>query len=89
MGEQITLVTSKGEKQLTVCGIYSDIINGGKTARAVFTDTSTEPIWSVLCADSADKSRLSDKINAYTTLFSYAKVSSIDEYMAQTFGGTL
>lgn len=89
VGEQITLMTFAGEKQMSVCGIYSDITNGGKTAKAVFTDTSTEPVWSVVCANLSDKGRLSDKIMEYTRLFSYAKVSSISEYMTQTFGGTL
>lgn len=89
VGEPITLVTSTAEKQLTVCGIYSDITNGGKTAKAVFTDTATEPVWSVVCADLADKNRLSDKIAEYGNHFPYAKVSGIDEYMTQTFGETL
>lgn len=89
VGEQITLLTSTGEKQMTVCGIYSDITNGGKTAKAVFTDTAAEPVWSLVCADLTGEGRLSDKIDEYTTHFSYAKVSSIGEYMAQTFGGTL
>jgi len=89
VGNQITLLTFDGEKQLTVCGIYSDITNGGKTAKAVFTDTSTAPVWSLVCADLADKSRLSDKITEYAARFSYAKVSGIDQYMEQTFGGTL
>ena len=89
VGERITLLTSTGEKQLTVCGIYSDITNGGKTAKAVFTDTGTEPVWSLVCADLAGKDRLPDKIAEYAAHFSYAKVSSIDKYMAQTFGGTL
>lgn len=87
--DNITLMTSTGEKQLTVCGIYSDITNGGKTAKAAFTDTSTEPVWSVVCANLADKNRLQDKITEYADRFSYAKVSSIGEYMAQTFGETL
>lgn len=89
VGDSITLVTNTGERLLTICGIYSDITNGGKTAKAVFTDTSTEPAWSVVCADLTDNERLSDKIAEYATHFPYAKVSSIDEYMAQTFGGTL
>lgn len=89
VGEQITLVTSVGEKHLTVCGIYSDITNGGKRAKAVFQDTSTEPIWSVVCANLLDKGRLSGKIAEYTAQFSYAKISSIAEYMAQTIGGTV
>ena len=36
VGNQITLLTFDGEKQLTVCGIYSDITNGGKTAKVGF-----------------------------------------------------
>ncbi len=87
--EQIVLVTSKGEKHLTICGIYSDITNGGKTAKAAFTDTATEPVWSVVCADLADTGRLSEKKAGYAKLFPYAKISSIEEYMAQPFGQTL
>lgn len=89
VGEKITLITSAGEKQLTVCGIYSDITNGGKTAKAVFTDASTKAAWSVVCANLTDKAQFAPKISAYAQRFPYAKVSSIDEYMAQTFGQTL
>lgn len=89
VGEQIVLITSDGEKQLTICGIYSDITNGGKTAKAVFTDNYTKAIWSVICADLTEKEQLPNKISEYTQRFPYAKISSIDEYMAQTFGQTL
>lgn len=30
VGEQVTLVTAEGERPFTICGIYSDITNGGK-----------------------------------------------------------
>lgn len=89
VGEQIVLVTSDGEKQLLVCGIYSDITNGGKTAKAVFTDISTEPVWSVVCANLTGNGRLSEKKTEYGNQFPYAKISSIDEYMTKTFGQTL
>ena len=49
VGERITLLTSAGEKQMTVCGIYSDITNGGKTAKAVFTDPRTPDSIPVPC----------------------------------------
>jgi putative ABC transport system permease protein len=38
VGDTITLLMEGKEKNLTVCGIYSDITNGGKTAKAVFSD---------------------------------------------------
>lgn len=89
VGDRITLLTDYKEIPLTVCGVYSDITNGGKTSKAVFSDDSTETAWSVICADLKDLGQLDDKIYEYGTRFSYAKVSSIDEYVAQTFGQTL
>lgn len=89
LGGQITLIAPDGEKELTVCGIYSDITNGGKTAKAVFTDNSQNAAWSVICADLADKEQMSKKISQYGERFPYAKISSIEEYMAQTFGQTI
>lgn len=89
VGSRITLMTSDGEKRLTVCGIYSDITNGGKTAKAVFTDDAADAAWTVVCAGLADKNKLDDKISEYGAQFPYAKISSIEAYMAQTFGQTL
>lgn len=88
VGGQIAIMTSEGEKKLTVCGIYSDITNGGKTAKAVFTDDAAAA-WTVVCAGLADKNRLDDKISEYGAQFPYAKISGIKTYMAQTFGQTL
>lgn len=89
IGEEITLITSTGEKQLTVCGIYSDITSGGKTAKAVFSDASTDAVWSVVCANLSDREQIAGKIAQYTEHFPYAKISGVGEYMAQTFGQTL
>ena len=50
VGDVITLVIEGKEKNLTVSGIYSDITNGGKTAKAVFTDNSADIMWSIICA---------------------------------------
>lgn len=89
VGDDMILITSAGEKRLTVCGIYSDITNGGKTAKAVFTDAPTKAAWSVVCADLRDRGQLAAKISQYAERFPYAKISGIGEYMAQTFGHTL
>ena len=35
-GDSLTLITGSGTQTMTVCGIYSDITNGGKTAKASF-----------------------------------------------------
>lgn len=89
IGDTIILLSPDGERSLTVCGIYSDITNGGKTAKAAFADRSKEAEWSIVCANLADKSMLSRINLKYSKKFPYAKISGIDEYMAQTFGQTL
>lgn len=89
VGDVIPLVIEGKENSLTVCGIYSDITNGGKTAKAVFTDDSTDVMWSVICAELSDKSLIGGKVAEYKDRFNFAKVSDIDEYITQTFGSTI
>ncbi len=89
VGDQIILLTAEGERALTVCGVYSDITNGGKTAKAVFAADSTQTAWSVVCAGLADRSRIGDKKEEYANRFALARVSSIEDYVSQTFGQTL
>ncbi len=89
VGDVITLVIAGKEKNLRVCGIYSDITNGGKTSKAVFTDHSPDMMWSVISAELSDKALVADKIAEYADRFDYAKVSGIDEYIRQTYGSTI
>lgn len=89
VGDPITLLTGKGEKTLTVCGIYPDITNGGKTAKAAFSDQATPTAWSTICATLTDTGLLDEKIAGYGSNYPYAKISGIDEYVSQTFGQTL
>ncbi|MFU1795263.1 FtsX-like permease family protein [Paenibacillus azoreducens] len=89
VGETITLVIEGKEKNLTVSGIYSDITNGGKTAKAVFTDHSANTMWYVIYAELSDPILIGSMVSEYAKRFDYAKVSDIDEYMAQTYGSTI
>ena len=91
VGDQIMIHTGEGGKMLTVCGIYPDITNGGKTAKAAFRDPATPAAWATVCATLAESgpSSQDELIAVYSRHFPYAKISSIDEYVAQTFGQTL
>lgn len=89
VGDGITLVIDGKDRKLTVCGIYSDVTNGGKTAKAVFTDNSSDIMWSIISAKLSDKSQAPGKISEYANRFDYAKVTSIDEYIKQIFGSTI
>jgi putative ABC transport system permease protein len=89
VGDILPLIIAGQEKALTVSGIYSDVTNGGKTAKAVFTDSSAEIMWSVISAELADPALIDAKIAAYADRFAFAKVSDIDEFIAQTYGSTI
>jgi putative ABC transport system permease protein len=88
VGDTMTLVVSGKEKNLTVCGIYSDITNGGKTAKAAFTDDTADIMWSVIYTELSDKSLAAEKAYEYGNKFEFAKVSDINEFINQTFGST-
>ena len=89
VGDVITLIIDGNEKKLTVSGIYSDLTNGGKTAKAVFTDNSADIMWSIICAKLLDTSLVDKKVSEYSDSFRFAKVSDIDEFVKQTFGSTI
>lgn len=89
VGDELVLFTAGDEKQLIISGIYSDITNGGKTAKAVFRADNLEAAWSTICVNLTDSKQLSEKLSEYKNRFSYAKVSDIGEYITQTFGQTL
>ncbi|MCL1699320.1 FtsX-like permease family protein [Lysinibacillus sp. Bpr_S20] len=89
VGDTITIIIKGKESKLTVSGIYSDITNGGKTAKAIFTDSSENIMWSVICAKLSDKTLADEKISKYADRFTFAKISNIDEFVKQTFGSTI
>lgn len=86
VGDEIVLVIDGEEKHLTVCGIYSDITNGGKTAQAVFETRKAEVLWSKIPAVLSDRSLTDAKVAEYRERFSFVKVSNGDDYIDQSFG---
>lgn len=89
IGDVITLVIEGKEMNVQVSGIYSDITNGGKTAKALFTEHSADIIWSIVCAELADKSLIDEKVKEYAQTFDYAKISDIEQFVTQTLGSTI
>jgi len=89
VGDVITLMINGRETTLTVCGTYSDVTHGGKSAKAVFADPSADIMWSVITAQLADPALAKEKVAEYAGRFAYAKVSDIDEFIRQTYGATI
>ncbi|QTB24150.1 FtsX-like permease family protein [Lysinibacillus sphaericus] len=89
VGDTIILIVQGEMKSLTVSGIYSDITNGGKTAKAAFLDDSTDSMWNVFYGTLSNQSEVEKKVTEYADRFHFAKVSGIEEYIYQTFGTTI
>jgi putative ABC transport system permease protein len=89
VGDEIILVVNGDGKPLTVCGVYSDFTNGGKTAKAAFLDDSPDITWAMICGELGDNSLVDGKVTEYASRYSFAKVSSVNEHIQQVFGGTL
>lgn len=88
-GDTLKLLLDGRETELTVCGIYSDITNGGKTAKAAFTDDSADIMWCVILAELAEGISAEDKASEYSRIFGFAKTTDVEEYVRQTFGNTI
>lgn len=88
VGDTVTLVINGRDSLLTICGIYSDVTNGGKTAKADFTDTSADVMWVLLGAKVYELSVIPDIVSDYAADFPYTKVSNVSEYVKQTLGST-
>ncbi len=89
VGDIITVTMNGRDSLLTICGIYSDVTNGGKTAKAVFSDESAEIMWSVINAKLTDPAQVDALVAKYGGKNTFAKVSDIDEFIVQTYGGTI
>ncbi len=86
VGNDLTLFVHGQEKKLRVSGIYSDVTNGGKTAKAIFEDNQAETMWCVINIEVKDQSLIGKKASEYATSFDYAKVSDINTYVFKIFG---
>ena len=70
-------------------GLYSDVTNGGRTAKAAFVDDGADTMWSVVSATLVDPSLVDEKAAEYAAEFPFAKVSGIEGFIAQTYGSTI
>lgn len=89
LGDELTLIVDGEEKQMTVCGIYSDITNAGKTAKASFESGDADLMRVVIPIELNDKTVTEETALKFQSKFPSATVAVADEYVRQTFGGTL
>lgn len=88
-GDQLTLRVSGKDRVMTVSGIYQDVTNGGKTAKALLPYNPDRVLWYVVSVNLKDRDLMDAKIAAYEKEFSPARVTDLRGYLNQTLGGTI
>lgn len=89
VGDMVTLVVDGAEKQVVVSGVYQDVTNGGRTAKAVFPHNTEAVMWYVVSLNIKPDQDIKDKMNEYEQLFAPARVTDLGGYLNQTLGNTI
>jgi putative ABC transport system permease protein len=100
LGDKVTVLRDAGDGKTkthscTVCGIYSDITNGGKTAKGCIDDSDdkTPPMWSIIYVSLRDKSGAGKWASEYQNAFASGgdgvKVIEISDYLQNLYGQTI
>lgn len=89
IGDSIVMIREGHEEQFIVCGIYANLFNGGKTAKAIFKDTTAPLIWTDISIKLKDSSKAAEKMNQYKKDLPFAKMNNAEKFRDQTFGSTI
>ncbi|SDC91950.1 putative ABC transport system permease protein [Terribacillus halophilus] len=91
VGDEVTVRAGGEEQTLTVTGIYQDITNGGKTAKAHTSLGVNEEavLWYIVSLDLAEGVDVRGKMDYYQNAYSTAQVNDIKEYTQQTLGNII
>lgn len=88
-GDRIRLYVDGIEQEMTVTGIYQDVTNGGRTAKAVLPFLPEQVIRYEVSVDLKEGVPVRDKMEQYAKSFYPAKVTDLEGYLSQTLGNTI
>lgn len=88
IGEKVTLATNGQQVQKMVTGIYQDVTNGGKTAKALSQPFPHSSLWKTIQIQLKQGIDMAEKKAALETNMSPTKVTDMKEYVHQTIGST-
>ncbi|HHT25572.1 MAG TPA: FtsX-like permease family protein [Clostridiaceae bacterium] len=89
IGDTLSLIINRQRIDLVITGIYSDITNGGKTARAAFSDAVTPSLSKSVLMNFKQDISVNEKIKSLEQVYPNAKVYHIESYRDAVFGSTL
>ncbi|WHY95619.1 FtsX-like permease family protein [Peribacillus simplex] len=91
VGDEVVVKVAGTEKTLKVTGIYQDITNGGKTAKAHTSLGLNEEavVWYIVSMDVVPSVDIREKMDYYQNTYDSAQVNDIKEYTKQTLGNLI
>ncbi|MBH5318372.1 FtsX-like permease family protein [Paenibacillus sp. GSMTC-2017] len=89
VGDQIRLVINGQEQVMTVSGIYQDVTNGGRTAKAVLPVQPETVLRYEAIVDVKPHINIVAKTKEYEKIFQPARVTDLEGYLTQTLGNTI
>ena len=91
VGDEVVVKAVGKERTLKVTGIYQDITNGGKTAKAHTSLGLNEEavLWYIVSMDVAQGVDVRQKMDEYQRTYSTVQVNDIKEYTRQTLGNII
>jgi putative ABC transport system permease protein len=88
-GDTIVLLVDGEERELTVSGVYQDVTNGGRTAKAMLPYDPETALWYAVSLDLTSAAAIDEKAAEYADIFQPARVTDLEGYIAQTLGNTI
>jgi len=89
IGDTVTLIIEGQERDMVVSGIYQDVTNGGRTAKATVPYNPQTVLWYTVNLDLAADANIEEKMLQYSQLFEPARVTDMASFVSQTVGNTV
>ena len=89
VGDTILLEVDGKKKEVEICGIYSDLTNGGKTAKATFSENTNKVMWYTVNGNVSNKTNVSTMVESYKEQFDFAKISDVQTFVNYVYGTTI
>ena len=86
-GSTVTVQTADGDKAFTVTGVYQDITNNGKTAKATFDD-GAPALWQIIYANFRSSDQASAVARDLRQEYPGVQAIGMNQYASQFFGAT-
>lgn len=89
VGDPLSLLVEGQALEMTVCGIYQDVTNGGRTAKTILPYNADKVLWYTVSIDLVAQADITQKTHEHSERFYPARVTDMKSYISQTLGTTI